>query len=325
MSHYSADGSIIHPLIEPVSKSAPDRIPVHIALVGGLKEFPFHLVRRPAILRPFHQSLNDLSPVSRSLADEDASVFAEVLSDPEVTRSIMAKATTPEQCLACARQRITWHNSSWDTLGYGVWALREKVPEGAPAGPIIGWCGLTATWHGPTPEILYGFSRACWGGGLATEAAAVTIKWAFKENICDGIDAVIFGSLNPGSSVVATKLGMKHTGMMRFDEFLPDKQLGRDVLDYEIWRLREGACLDFRSLLFRAPFKSGLLVRAGIAGEAETLSALLSVAKKRPDRSAVTNAEINLLVKESFRRGLKERNLDVYHVSRTDWVAGRPH
>lgn len=255
--------------------------------------------------------------------EEDASEFARVLSDPEVTRSIMAKATTPEQCLACARQRIAWHNSSWDSVGYGVWALREKVAEDAVAGPIIGWCGLTATSHGPTPEILYGFSRDSWGGGLATEAAAATVEWAFKEGVCEGIDAVIFGPLNPGSSAVAQKIGMRHTGTMRFDEFLPDQQMGRDVLDYEIWRLRAGACLDFKSLLFQAPFKSGLLISAKVADETETLSALIAAAKERSVRQGLADSEIEVSVENAFRQGLNECTLDVYHVSRKDWADGR--
>lgn len=253
--------------------------------------------------------------------DADAPEFARLLSDPEVTRSIMAKATTPAQCLDCARQRIAWHNSTWETLGYGVWALRERRPQGAPAGPIVGWCGLIATAHGETPEILYGFSRALWGGGLATEAAAATIAWAFDAGICDGIDAVIFGPLNPGSSAVARKLGMQHRGTMRFDAFLPDSQLGRDVLDYEIWRLRDGACLDVRSLLFQAPFKAGLIVSAGVADKAETLAALLAAAKARPGRADVAETEIDGLVGAAFRRGVTECDLDVYHLARTAWAA----
>ncbi len=232
----------------------------------------------------------------------------------------MAKATTPEQCHECARKRIAWHNSSWDSLGYGVWALREKVAEGSTPGPLIGWCGLTATTHGPTPEILYGFSRAHWGGGLATEAASATFDWAFLNGVCDQIDAVIFGPLNPGSSAVATKLGMRHAGTLPFDEFLPEMQLGRDVLDYEIWRLREGACLDFEKLLFQAPFKCGLLVSAEVAGEAETLANLFSAARQRKDRPNISESEIEARIEA----GLKECHLNVYQIARSDWLEYRP-
>jgi len=269
------------------------------------------------------------SPRSKRLefsrfTQEDASEFAHVLSDPEVTRSIMAKATTPEQCLTCARQRIDWHNSSWDTLGYGVWALREKALNGLSAGPVIGWCGLTATAHGPTPEILYGFSRAHWGAGLATEAALAAIEWAFQTNICDRIDAVIFGPLNPGSSAVAEKLGMKHTGAIRFDDFLPDQELGRDVLDYEIWRMREGPCIDFRDLLFQAAFKSGLLVSAGVADEEATLSNLVTAAIQRHERPDVAQHEIHLRIQEAYKRGINECVLDIYQISETAWAESRP-
>jgi len=253
------------------------------------------------------------------LGGADVQELANLLADPEVTRSIMAKATTPEQCLKCARQRIDWHNSFWDTLGYGVWALRRKTEGGDADGPIIGWCGLTATSHGPTPEILYGFARDHWGGGFATEAAKANIDWAFANDICDGIDAVIFGSLNPGSAAVARKLGMDLTHQMTFSEFLPEAQLGQDVLDYEIWRLREGACIDLQSLLFQAPFKSGLIVSTGIADATETLAELLLAALHRADTSKPEANEITARVKDAFEQGLKNCDVDVYHLSRSDW------
>ena len=257
------------------------------------------------------------------LSDADAPELASVLSDPEVTRSIMAKATTPKLCLECAHQRIAWHNSSWDTLGYGVWALRGKTERTVSDRPIIGWCGLTATPHGPTPELLYGFAQSHWGQGLATEAAGATIDWAFTNDICRGIDAVIFGPLNPGSAAVAQKLGMVLTHKVPFSEFLPDQKLGKDVLDYEIWRLREGTCLDVQSLLFQAPFKAGLLVSAGVADEEETLLSLVSAATDRADHTGLDDAAIAFRVEESFGLGLEDCQVDVYHLSKFDWMKNR--
>jgi len=248
-------------------------------------------------------------------------MLADVLSDPEVTRSIMAKATTPAQCLACASQRIAWHNASWENAGYGAWALRRHGPDGTSEAPIIGWCGLTPSSHGPTPEILYGLTRPHWGTGLATEAAGATIDWAFENDVCGGIDAVIFGRLNPGSAAVAKKLGMAFARKMPFAEFLPDKELGEDVLDYEIWRLREGRCIDVRALLFQAPFKAGLIVSAAVADEAATLKALVSAAIARSDRGGLKEAEAAVLVGDAFRMGLKECELDVYRLRRADWRA----
>jgi len=257
------------------------------------------------------------------LGEADAPALAAVLSDPEVTRSIMAKATTPQQCLDCARARIAWHNSSWDTLGYGVWALRRKTGRDAADEPIIGWCGLTATAHGPVPELLYGLTRAHWGGGLATEAAGATIAWTFANTGCERIDAVVFGPLNPGSAAVVGKLGMRLVHRMPFATFLPDLALGRDVLDYELWRLRDGDCIDVPALLFQAPYKAGLLVSAGVAEADATLSGLVSAATGRAELGGLASAEVAARVAESFGRGLSGGEVDVYHLSRSDWEAAR--
>ena len=88
-------------------------------------------------------------------------------------------------------------------------------------------------------------------------------------------------------------------------------------MDYEIWRLRKGACQDFKALLFQAPFKAGLLVGAGVASEAETLSALFSGAVQHPDRGDVTTTEIERVVTEAFRRGVTECELDIFQVARS--------
>ena len=104
------------------------------------------------------------------------------------------------------------------------------------------------------------------------------------------------------------------TGTLRFDAFLPEQQLGRDVLDYEIWRLREGACLDFKSLLFQAPFS------AGVASEAETLQALLVAARQHPDRRDFAEADIDRIVGTAFRRGVTDCELDVFQISRAGWT-----
>lgn len=164
------------------------------------------------------------------LTNADAPDLADILSDPEVARGIMAKATTPDQCLACARARIDWHNAAWETAGIGVWGLTLRGTQ--PSG-LIGWCGLTPSGHGGHPEILYGLKRSHWGRGLAHEAAQVTISWALDTGVCDGIDALIFGRLNPGSVAVAERIGMERHGRIGMSDFLPDADLGRDVLDYE--------------------------------------------------------------------------------------------
>ena len=107
---------------------------------------------------------------SEGSVDEDRADLAALLGDPELTRNITANGSTPERCRQTAGQRIAWHNSSWQTLGFGVWALRLSGPAlalpGAIARPnrIVGWCGFAeADVPGEDPEILYGLSRDCRG------------------------------------------------------------------------------------------------------------------------------------------------------------------
>lgn len=257
-------------------------------------------------------------------AEADAPGLADVLSDPEVTRSLTAKATTPEQCLACAEKRIAWHNGTWESRSYGVWAVRATDSTIAPPARILGWCGFAEPDVGEDPEILYGLSRACWGKGLASEAAKGAIQWLFDSDIADGASAIIFGRLNPGSLAVAKKLGMARRGTMDFEDFLPDRNLARDVLDYEIWRLREGDCLDPEALLFQAPYKAGQIVTLGIAEPAEIKTALCTAASARPDFSSADRDEVHRKVRAAFAQGQIETTMEWYHVSKAAWTGTKP-
>ena len=108
--------------------------------------------------------------------DGDAGDLAAILTDPEVTRNITANGSTDERCAATARNRIAWHNSTWDEKGYGVWALRARDDTIAPPGKAIGWCGFVPPdIDAEEPEILYGLVRDVWGMGLGQEAARAAI------------------------------------------------------------------------------------------------------------------------------------------------------
>lgn len=254
--------------------------------------------------------------------EADALGLADVLSDPEVTRSLTAKATTPEQCLACAEKRIAWHNGTWENRGYGVWAVRATDSAIAPPERILGWCGFVEPDVGEDPEILYGLSRECWGRGLASEAATGAMRWLFDNDVAGGASAIIFGRLNPGSLAVAKRLGMTRRGTMAFEDFLPDRDLARDVLDYEIWRLREGDCLDPEALLFQAPYKAGQIVTLGVAEPADTETALCTAASARPDFASADQDVIYRKVREAFAQGQAETTMEWYHVSRAAWRDG---
>lgn len=249
--------------------------------------------------------------------DSDATDLAALLADPEITRCITANASSPERCASFARKRIAWHNAAWESRGYGVWALRWREKA---SGPVIGWCGFAEPEHDDhDPEILYGLARACWGQGLATEAAAAAVGWFFDNTDHAGVTAVLFGCLNPGSVAVTKKLGMTPNGTMPVAEFLSDEELGRELIAYETWRLREGDCLDPEALLFQVPYKLGQVVGAGIGEASAVETALRGAARLRPAFTGRAPNELDDLVRAAFAQGQEDDGVDCFRVTRETW------
>ena len=247
------------------------------------------------------------------LRDADAPALAEILADPEVARGIMAKATTPDRCLSCATSRIAWHNSAWDTSGLGVWGLQSGASDDTG---LIGWCGFTPSGHGGYPEILYGIRRSHWGRGLAREAAQAAIAWAFDNDMCDGIDALIFARLNPGSVAVAKGLSMRRHGQISMSDFLPDADLGRDVLEFELWRIAEGAFIDFSAMIDQVAFKCAMLASTGICSPDEVRLRLRSAVLSRRDRPPLPETDIIRELEIAFDAGLADPALDIFRIER---------
>jgi len=247
-----------------------------------------------------------------AFTDADISALAAILAEPEVTRNITANGSTPERCRSSAVSRVNWHNGSWREHGYGVWAVREGKQ-------LIGWCGFAPPDIGEDPEILYGLAPTHWGRGLALEAIGVALDWVFAETRHGGVSAVIFGRINPASTAIARKFGMTLQGIMDMADFLPDRALAADVLDYEIWRLAAGRCRDPDALLFQAPYKGGQIASLGIRDTDSVEQAFCDAARSRDDFAATGRMELEQRVRQAFHQGVAEPYLDWYHLDREDW------
>ena len=247
---------------------------------------------------------------------DDAPALAAILAEPDVTKNITANASTPERCRASAEYRIDWYNRSW-SQGYGVWAVKSRDQDVAPVGQLQGWCGFAAPDIGQDPEILYGLAPRCWGQGLAIEMVAASIEWLFSQTAHSGISAIIFGRLNPASVRLAGKFGMRRRGAMSVADFMPDLDLARDVLDYEVWRLAHAPAPESAALMFHAAYKGGLIAaletRTADAVEARFIAALA----QRTDIADVAEAE--RCIRAAFRQALADPFVDWYHLSRDDW------
>lgn len=254
-----------------------------------------------------------------AFSQDDIDALAAILAEPEVTKNITANGSTPERCRASAAHRIKWHNASWGERGYGVWAVRSHPGDAAQAVAPIGWCGFAAPDIGEDPEILYGLAPQCWGRGLAQEMVWAAIDWLFANTSHAGVSAVVFGRINPVSTAIVGKLGMTMRRTLAMPDFLLDLTLAREVLEYEIWRLRHGRTRDAKALLFEAPYKGGQIASLKLGDPAAFELAFCDAARQREDYAAMARAELDRRIQQAFRQGMAEPYLDWYHLDRKQW------
>lgn len=249
--------------------------------------------------------------------DVDAGDLAAILADPEVTRNITANGSTGERCAATARNRIGWHNSTWDEKGYGVWALRTLDDTIAPPDKVIGWCGFVPPdIDAEEPEILYGLARDVWGVGLGQEAARAAIDWLFAATSLAGVSAIISAQLNPASVNVVTKLGMTRRGTLGFTDFLSPGPLACDVLEYELWRLSEGPGDDMNALVFQTCFRIGQLMAVNdVDRDAMEADLVASAVRRNNDETQIGDA-----ARKAFQGGLATPWMDWFYLDRARTV-----
>jgi len=135
----------------------------------------------------------------RELTAEDVPALALILGDAQVMRHSVRGVLTEK----ATREFVGGCIFSYQANDFGPWAVVEKCSSA-----FIGFCGLNAEPVEGTEEVEIGYrlDRAFWGKGLATEAAAATLAYAFETLGIDSVIAIVepenFASVN-----VIEKLG----------------------------------------------------------------------------------------------------------------------
>lgn len=91
--------------------------------------------------------------------------------------------------------------NNYATHGYGNFAVFYK-----PTHEFIGYCGLVKSAHLNDIELIYAFKKMFWGKGIATEACAAIIGFAFSKT---GLQQ-IYASIDPEN--LASKKILEKTG-----------------------------------------------------------------------------------------------------------------
>ena len=166
----------------------------------------------------------------RAMTTADAEAFFALNSHPEVIRYT---GESPIESVEQARDALE-HYPDFDTHGFGRWGcyLREDcAATGAPAGTLIGFCGLKHLDELGEVDIGYRFFPEHWGRGYTTEAGLASLAFGFgvlgPEIGLTRIIALVLPE-NAGSIRVIEKLGMTRAGRQDCE--------GLDALRYEITR-----------------------------------------------------------------------------------------
>jgi len=132
----------------------------------------------------------------RPITDVDVDEMAAVYDDPEVVRFIkpLDRTGTADQ--------VARFVDEWQEHGFGILAVVD-----AATGRFLGRSGLHYWPQFDEVEVGWVLRRDAWGQGLATEAGAASLAWAFKEHSLSLVTAIIARG-NRGSIGVARRLGM---------------------------------------------------------------------------------------------------------------------
>jgi ribosomal-protein-alanine N-acetyltransferase len=142
--------------------------------------------------------------VLRRFLDDDLDRWNELLfADPEVRRYLPIGEPLSAEQLAASLARGRAH---WATHGYGTWAVADAVTSA-----LVGHCGLRYLDDLGETEVLYGFGRAFWGRGYATEAVRAALDFGFSARGLTRIVAFVVPE-NVASRHVVERLGMLVAG-----------------------------------------------------------------------------------------------------------------
>lgn len=152
---------------------------------------------------------------------EDLDALCRITADAEVMRYIgEGRALSPAETEANLRNIV----EAFQRRGYGRWAVEEKA-----GGGLLGYCGLGCPAESPGTELVYMLDRSAWGRGLASEASAAVLRFAFEELGLERVYALTMPG-NARSRRVLERLGMEY--------LRDDRYYGYDCVCYALTRDR---------------------------------------------------------------------------------------
>jgi RimJ/RimL family protein N-acetyltransferase len=133
-------------------------------------------------------------------APEDVDELHELFTDADVRRHLLDDAVVSREWV---EEEILGSQARFLESGCGLWTLSDRAHDG-----IVGFAGFRPFFDPPELQLLYGLLPSQWGRGLATEAAAAAIDYAFGVLGLEEVRAAT-DVPNTASIAVLERLGMR--------------------------------------------------------------------------------------------------------------------
>jgi len=159
--------------------------------------------------------------ILREWRSEDFEPFAAMMADPETCRYL--PGGEPMSRIDSWRY-LAASIGAWTLRGYGTWAVTRRSDQ-----VLLGRVGLLRPDGWPGLEVGWTIARPYWGRGFATEAAGISLRYAFLTQPIDEVVSTIHPQ-NVASQAVARKIGESKG---RFLEI----EVGGDVYPCDVWAI----------------------------------------------------------------------------------------
>jgi ribosomal-protein-alanine N-acetyltransferase len=133
-------------------------------------------------------------------APEDVDALHDLLTDGDVRRHLLDDAVVSRDWV---EEEVVSSQARFLESGCGLWTMAERTQD-----HLVGFVGFRPFFDPPELQLLYGLRPSLWGRGLATEAAAAAVDYAFGVLGLDEVRAAT-DAPNLASIAVLGRLGMR--------------------------------------------------------------------------------------------------------------------
>jgi RimJ/RimL family protein N-acetyltransferase len=238
----------------------------------------------------------------------DAPKLANLGADPDVVKSLICDWSTPENRLEIARYWIDRNQE------YGIWGIYDRDDAFGAPDRFVGFFAADEPLPkgGLGPEIYYALSKHAWGKGVATEVVKTAMAHLFNDQGVRAIEGLVLASLNPASTRLLEKLGMRLIGRYAHADYTADECL--PTIKYELWRVKNTPQETVRDVLKEAAYKIGQFVAEHVVEKHMMADALLRASGDHGDAA-------RKIIDEHLEAGMKEEGWLHFRISSDEFAA----